>query len=301
MGANHARLVAASPRCRLVHVSDPELAAAQRVASLYGAKASRELPDAKGFDVAIVASPTDTHLAVGGCLLSRGIPTLVEKPLATTLTDVAELLAAGSGTPLMCGFVERFNPVVATAKQFLEDSIVHIRTQRQSPPPGRYSSNAIWDLLIHDLDLVLGCFPKVEARTVVAVGLRDAKTGSLESVEASFEIGSAVASTMCSRVWQRKVRAVQIATTSALLELDLMRQTLTIYRSISHELYVHGTSTYRSATTVDVPFVAHAGEPLALELEHFLDLARGDADAGSERASILPPHTMAQAIEQLCA
>ena len=58
---------------------------------------------------------------------------------------------------------------------------------------------------------------------------------------------------------------------------------------------------YRSATTVDVPFVRHAGEPLALQLQHFVELIRGTVDAEEERTSILPPHALAETIVTLCA
>jgi hypothetical protein len=53
---------------------------------------------------------------------------------------------------------------------------------------------------------------------------------------------------------------------------------------------------YRAQTIIDVPFVRHAGEPLALQLQHFLDLAGGDADAAVERSTLLAPHAVAAAV-----
>lgn len=40
-------------------------------------------PDLKGFDAAIVASPTETHASVASSLCREGIPVLVEKPIST--------------------------------------------------------------------------------------------------------------------------------------------------------------------------------------------------------------------------
>jgi len=301
MGANHARVLAANPRCRLVSVVDVDPAAGEKLAAESGALFSKSLNKLDGIDAAIVASSTDTHFDVARALLQAGVPTLVEKPVATSL-DVVEGLVEVSErttTPLMCGFVERFNPVVTTSKQLIEDDILHIRTQRQSPPPGRYSSNAIWDLLIHDLDLVLGYLGATNYTSLSAVGVRDATTSSLESVEATFGLRGAIASTTCSRIWQTKVRGIQIATRSSVLDLDLVRQTLTIYRHIAQEQFMSGARIYRSATT-DVPFVRHAGEPLALQLLHFLDVKSGRSDPAAERNTILAPHELAEAINHRC-
>ena len=56
---------------------------------------------------------------------------------------------------------------------------------------------------------------------------------------------------------------------------------------------------YRSETIIDVPYVRHRGEPLALQLEAFLSLvASKDEDAHERmRQSILPPHRIAAALE----
>jgi predicted dehydrogenase len=286
----------------LVEVIDINPAAARTLAETCGSGFSDSIDSVDGIDAAIIASSTDSHFESAQAFLEAGIPTFVEKPIATSIDLVQRLIdiSASTGTPLMCGFVERFNPVVATSKQLINDDIFHIRTQRQSPPPGRYSSNAVWDLLIHDLDLVLGYFGPGACASLSAVGFKDKSTSSLESAEATFELHGAIASTMCSRLWQRKVRNIQIATASTVLELDLVRQTLTIYRNIAQEQFIGGAMIYRSATTMDVPFVRHAGEPLALQLQHFIELIRGTVDPVQERTSILAPHALAEAIVALC-
>jgi len=47
---------------------------------------------------------------------------------------------------------------------------------------------------------------------------------------------------------------------------------------------------YRQQTIIEIPVVRHVGEPLQLQLDHFVDLIRGEADAALELASLLPPH-----------
>lgn len=301
MGANHLRVAQANPRCALAKVVDVNPQAARAAAG--DVEVSTTVDELAGVDAAIIASSTASHFELASALLRRRIPLLVEKPLATTAAEVAALvqLSEEFQTPLMCGFVERFNPVVVTSKGLITDELLHVRTQRQSPPPGRSSSNALWDLLIHDLDLVLSYFPGAPCRSLAAVSAPEGNVAGIEAVEASFEIQGAIVNSTCSRQWQRKVRAVQLATRTTLLELDLLRQTLTTYRNISQEQVSEGALIYRAATTVDVPFVRHSGEPLRLQLDHFLDLVEGNDDAAAERATILPPHELAESIEALCA
>ena len=95
---------------------------------------------------------------------------------------------------------------------------------------------------------------------------------------------------------------MRISTDDLLLELDLLRVTVTAYRHRSQGGGNEGeTMTYRSETMIEVPFVRHAGEPLALQFDHFADLIAGEADTKSELDSIELPHVFAESIERAAA
>src|SRR5204862_431709 len=74
------------------------------------------------FDAVTIAVPTATHAAVAAPLLERGIPVLVEKPLARSVREADALvaLAARTGTILADGHTERFNPAVEAARAHLK-------------------------------------------------------------------------------------------------------------------------------------------------------------------------------------
>ena len=110
---------------------------------------------------------------------------------------------------------------------------------------------------------------------------------------------SASSSKSASRASQRKVRSQLVATSTALYDVDLLRQDLTVYRHRAHAQAVGAgqAAGYRAETVIDIPFVRHTGEPLALQFAHFLDLVSGRADACEERNSILPAHEIASTIE----
>ena len=71
----------------------------------------------------------------------------------------------------------------------------------------------------------------------------------------------------------------------------------TVYRHRAHGQPAGDAAGYRAETVIDVPFVRHRGEPLALQLDQFLRLIDGRADAGAERDSILPAHEVAERVE----
>src|SRR5690348_17137784 len=157
MGANHARVISESDHAELGVVVDTNLDRARRVARRSGAAAFSSVEAALACDAAIVATTTETHVEIGLALIEAGIPTLVEKPLAQNL-DGAELLvkaAESTDVPLTCGFIERFNPVIATARSIMDEPPFHMVALRHSPAEERATASVVFDLLIHDIDLAI--------------------------------------------------------------------------------------------------------------------------------------------------
>ena len=300
MGVNHARVLRESKRARLAVVVDADVERARRLA---GGRitASSELAAAYRCDAAIVATPTADHAATTRTLLDADIPVLVEKPLAHTLSDVRSILSRSEerGVPLACGFVERFNPVVRCAAELLDDEPIHVIAMRHSPPTnGRATASVVQDLLVHDIDLAARFAGGVPPVSVGGAAWTPPGGTVSELADATLRFPTGLVATLsASRVGQRKVRTISITTPSSAIELDLLRQDVTVYRHRGHEQLVDGALTYRTETMIDIPFVRHAGEPLALQLEHFLDLVDGRVDADDERAGLIVPHEIAATIE----
>ncbi len=300
MGANHARVVATEPGVELACVVDTEPGRARRLAERYGAAWNTDLAAVLDADGIIVATPPETHVGVALEVIAAGRPVLVEKPVATDPDSVAMLveMSRRSHVPLMAGFVERFNPVVVAAREHLEihGPLRHLVAVRHSPPNPRVSTGVVYDLLIHDLDLILHLGGAGEVRRVSGATWRPDHEGMEEIADCTLVMADgAVATASSSRVGQRKVREMRIVTPTVLMEVDLLRRTLTLYRHVTHGSTLDRVG-YQAETVIDIPFVRQEGEPLTLQLRAFCRLVRGELDPDRVRDRLVAPHRAAHAV-----
>lgn len=304
MGALHARVVQSSPRAELAVVVEPREDVGRAVADRFATRWAPDLSGLAGVDAVIVAAPTDAHHPIASELLTAGLPLLVEKPLAASLERSEELVLAASraGVPLMCGLLERFNGAVMTAAR-LTRAPVHVSALRHSPYAARIATGVAWDLLVHDVDIALRLFGDVPSSVDAQFGFYH--PCSLPGAEDVAEVqltfpGGQLASLSASRVGQRKIRSLTITELDRAIEVDLLRQAVTIYRHVDAEAATDDGLGYRQQTVIEIPMLATPGEPLAAQLSHFVDLVEGSADADAERGSILPAHrVVARALDRV--
>lgn len=303
MGANHARVVSESEFAELEVVVDLDIERAQELADRHGAPAASHLEALFGCDAVIVAATTKAHVDIALPLLEAGIPLLVEKPIASTIADVECVIDASikAGVPIACGFVERFNPALATALERIHEPVIQVNSVRHSPQNPVATATVIQDLLIHDIDLALRLAPSsVEPRVFGGVW-RPKGDAAAEIAECVLVFDDAMLANLSASRWgQRKVRDVRIATEQQLFEIDLLRVSVTVYRNVSQSALPGDHRDYRSETIIDVPYVRHRGEPLSLQLQAFLQLIdRGDADEiEAARAQTVPAHRVAAELER---
>ena len=121
MGSNHARVLAGLPGVVLIGIVDPLPEHRTRAIDLVGCRAFETLDQllAEGIDAVTIAAPTHLHHEIALACIARNIHILVEKPVASTVEEGREIVAAAerAGVTLMVGHVERFNPAVAAIKQ----------------------------------------------------------------------------------------------------------------------------------------------------------------------------------------
>jgi predicted dehydrogenase len=158
LGKHHARILSLLPGVELVAVVDTNRARAEEIAAAHRTTAAFDAREIAGrVDAVTIAVPTDVHRDIALPFLHAGVAVLVEKPMARSLAEADELIAAAAkaGATLAVGHTERFNPAVAAARPLLRDPRF-IEVHRLGTFPERsLDIDVVFDLMIHDLDVVL--------------------------------------------------------------------------------------------------------------------------------------------------
>ena len=303
MGSLHARVVAQSQDAELVCVVDPNRDSGAALAKRWRTKWVPELDSFRGIDGVIVASPTSSHVEWAARALDADTPVLVEKPISDNLLRTEALLeqASACSVPMTCGLLERFNAALCAALEIVEKPVL-VTTVRHSPHLARIPTGVSYDLLIHDVDLVLRMAGRMPDSLSAYFGFAhpNSMSGAEDIAEATLRFdGGMLATLSVNRISQRKVRTLVVNEIDRLVEVDLVRQDVTVYRHIEGEWLDEPISGVRQQTVIDIPVVQNRREPLAGQLDHFIALVNGQADAAKELATLRAPHAVvAQVIDE---
>lgn len=290
-GRNHLRvyreLQDAGHDLELLAVVDRDAAVAARAAAEFGVAAFDSIKACLGamgkLDAASVCVPTVHHASAAEPLLAAGIDLLVEKPLASNLADADRILglAYAHDRIVQAGHLERFNPAVTAARRHLHNPMFFEAHRLSVFTPRSLDVDVVLDLMIHDLDIVLGLVAS-PVHEVRAVGLPVLSNKvDIANVRLEFENGC-VANFTASRVSTERVRKLRFFQPHQYLSLDFARQDLLMIdvtaaagmdpAQLAAMAQMAGPhpSAGLSLSKVQV----EPGEPLRLEIESFLNAVR---------------------------
>lgn len=240
MGRNHLRVLSAMTEIEIVAISDVNTeripAGPWKQFSTYKEIAS-EVPD-----YCVIATPTPTHAEIALFCIERGVPLLVEKPLASTSGEGRAILEAAQfkASGIAVGMIERFNSTVIEAKRICESNqfgkLLKVATRRVGPPPGRdMGTGVLLDLGIHDLDLV---------RWVTGQKLVDSQSQFVSGAVSPYDdlalvsgrlTSGALCNTEVSWLSPTKERTVELLFTQARIDLNLLTGEVEIVRPLREE------------------------------------------------------------------
>lgn len=272
MGARHARIARTIRDVAVTVVVDRDESKGRQLAEHVGAT---YLPCADALpgeaEAAIVAVPTESHAEVGMMLLENGLDVLMEKPIAATMEEAKGLVAAAEEHDriLMVGHVERFNPAVIELGRHVTD-LIHIDVRRVGPFTPRIPTGVALDLMIHDIDLVswlAGSQPDVIAAVTRRVR---SDTEDIAACILAFSTGVSAVLT-ASRASQSKQRLIELTQRDNVVIADLIGQQVTVHRVEQAEFVDERGSMYRQSGVIEIPYLEHQGEPVALEQRHFVE------------------------------
>lgn len=176
--------------------------------------------DPEGVSAVVVATPTIFHHEVAMPWLQRGVPVLVEKPLAASVEQARELAGFEHCS---VGHIERFNPAF-TAVAGCDARFV--QAERLAPWSERATDvDVVMDLMVHDLDLFLS-WSNADIVEVRANGL-SMRSGRIDIVHARVVLADGrVGVFAASRISRKAVRSLRIFSPDGYRSCDLKAQTV---------------------------------------------------------------------------
>ncbi len=290
MGRNHLRNLVARDDVTLVAVADPNEDALASAADQSGARPYAdpvEMLDEERLEALVVSAPTTLHHRIALHAIERGVPVLVEKPLATTVAEGRELVEAAGrrGALLQVGHIERFNPAVLALGERLRGGalsrIFTIKTLRAGPFPARIRDVGVAvDLATHDVDIMchlVGARPdRVYAETTqhIHTSHEDLVFGLLHFA------GGTVGLLDVNWLTPEKQRRITVLGAEGMFQVDYLSQALTFTRGTAElsPTFLDGYAPTFAGETVQLPVTP--AEPLRRELDAFFDAIRtGDPAA----------------------
>ncbi|MBQ02113.1 MAG: hypothetical protein CL477_15690 [Acidobacteria bacterium] len=263
-GRHHARILSTLPGARLEAVVDIDADRASAVAAETGAAPETDVAALDGrVDAVTLAVPTARHHAVALPLLERGVSVLVEKPMARSVAEADELIAAAeaSGAVLAVGHTERYNPAIAAALPLVQ-APRFIEVHRIGTFPARsLDIDVVFDLMIHDLDIILTTVG-ADVETIEAVGV-PVLTDRVDIANARLRFTTGcVANLTASRISRDRVRKLRFFQQDAYISVDCAEQVVEGWRVTR----TPGAEPEIAGGKLDVP----RGEPLERELADFV-------------------------------
>lgn len=258
----------------LFAVADPNADMRAKAKAHYGCKTVADWRELLGkVDLVSVCSPAVTHAEIVRAFLNAGAHVLVEKPIATTEEEAAELVALSreQGRVLTVGHQERF-VFARTGLLDLAETPQEITCWRQGPWTGRGDDvSVVLDLMIHDIDLVHSLVPgavtEVRADGLIEYGPHADEVFAL----LKFACGT-VAKLETSRVATERKRGLRAVYADGVVEIDFLSRTVK-------------NTTPRPLGALEL------GDPLGEAVAGFVAAARAGMDA------LVTPEQAAQALE----
>ena len=249
MGENHVRVYHKMEEANLIAVSDVSERALKKIEKKYGAKGYTEYDDLLNdpdIEVVSVCVPTTFHHDVVMEAIKHKKHVLVEKPIAFTLNEAEEMIAAAkeAGVILATGHVERFNPAVRKAKELIDDGvigdIVSAFAKRVGPLPPRIKDVGVSiDLAIHDLDIMNYLFEEdiTQVYGTMNSSFDDSEFEDHAEIMVSFD-NESTGIIEVNWLTPYKRRELELTGTAGIISVDYIQQSIEVYGKFAQDIQI---------------------------------------------------------------
>ena len=267
-GKNHSRVL--SEFGVLSAVCDTNSQRAEEFGKKYSVTAYssiEQLLDSEKFDAALVCTPTITHSAIATRLIENKKHVFLEKPM-TYLSDEGQDLideAKRNNVILTCGYIERFNPAVASVKDFLKSQkygdLIRLEFYREHRMPQHIKDvGVIYDTSVHDIDTAMWLFDETPEIVFAIAGKINHEHEDFATITLGFK-DNRTATISSNWITPIRVRNFNAVCTEARIFSDFITQEIRIETD-------NGTENPKN----------EKAEPLSLEIKNFLNAIDGKDD-----------------------
>jgi predicted dehydrogenase len=277
LGSSHARIYSSCEHIEALFLYDRVNDRAERVAGEFGGVCCSTMEELLSHcDLISICTPATNHHESVLAAFERGVHVLVEKPLASSSTEGEEMVHAADreGCVFQVGHIERFNGAFEAASKLVDNPMfIEIHRLGMFTPRGTDVSVVV-DLMIHDLDLVMHVLDGQEIVELSASGA-EVLSGSPDIVNArlKFENGC-VANITASRISLEQLRKIRFFQENLYVSADLRTKEVEAYRK--RKDWTNGKIDSDPFSFVEsIPVRISTYEPLALEIQSFIDTVKG--------------------------
>lgn len=249
MGENHVRVYHKMEEANLIAISDVNERALKRIEKKYettGYTDYNELLENPEIEAVSICVPTTFHHSVVMEAIKNKKHVLVEKPIAFTLEEAEEMIAAAkeAGVILATGHVERFNPAVQKAKELVDDGvigdIVSAFAKRVGPLPPRIKDVGVAiDLAIHDLDVMNYLFDEniVQVYGIMNSILDDCEFEDHAEIMVSFD-NESTGIIEVNWLTPYKRRELELTGTDGIISVDYIEQSIDVFGKFAQDIEI---------------------------------------------------------------
>jgi predicted dehydrogenase len=260
LGSMHAKVYREIKNCELVAVCDTNQARLNEISQYLNTPGYSDYREfLTKVDAVSIATPTESHFRIASDFLKENVSVLVEKPFTANLKEADSLIKIAQKNKLILqvGHIERFNSAFSATRRIIE-SPKFIECHRLSPFPNRsLDVGVVLDLMIHDIDIVLGlvdsAIKKIESVGVPVL----TKFEDIANARITFKDGC-ICNLTASRISDELIRKIRIFQKDAYISLDYKNAEACVYKKIGLTI-----------TKENLPIEKE--QPLQKELESFLD------------------------------
>ena len=239
LGSLHARIYSRLKKAELVCVCDIDKKKAGSIGNSLKTpwRTSYNELFKRNIDAVSIVTPTYLHYKIARFFLNNGVHVFIEKPITKTLKEARALikLAKKKGLTMQVGHVERFNSAIQAIEK-LSPKPRFIEVHRLGPFTPRVKDiGVVLDLMIHDIDIVLG-LTRSKIKDIHAIGVKVlTKHEDIANARIRFRNGT-VCDLTASRVTNDSLRKIRIFQKDCYISLDYMRQEAVISKKIKNKI-----------------------------------------------------------------